>query len=128
MSVWEAFEKKVNSTCDLSHAAASNYSLIFLSVYHIFRKLRHDHPSWIVDTCLLVLPAARPLGKCVLMPGGLGVLPIPKLSESSLSNLVTTMETSKTLDEVAGSAANDGNPKVGSRLSMQRTDKTNSPP
>ena len=100
-SVWQALEQRVNALCDLSDAAATNYSTIFLAFYHIFRKLRVTHPHWIVDCCLLMLPAGRdPLAKCALMPNGLGKVPLSKLPEVDVDNLLRPMDQSKIMKEL----------------------------
>ena len=100
-SVWQALEQRVNSLCDLSDAAATNYSTIFLAFYHIFRKLRATHPHWIVDSCMLMLPAGQdPLAKCALMPNGLGKVPLAKLPEADIDNLLRPMDNSKIMKEL----------------------------
>jgi len=97
-SVWSALEKKVNSECDLSHPSAANYSYLFTTLYTLFRKLRSQHPDWIVDCCLLFLPVARPLVVCSLLPTGFGTVAVTKCTDTMVDALLTTMEASKVVE------------------------------
>ena len=88
--------EKVNKECDLSHSAATNFSFLFTASYQIFRTLRAQHPEWIADCVLVLLPSAdKPLAQCALLPGGLGNVPVSKLTESAIDNLLEPMEGSR---------------------------------
>ena len=52
----------------------------------------------------MILPMADPLAKCALLPRGLGVVAVPKLTDSRIDVLLMTMEESKAISD-AGEAA-----------------------
>ena len=96
MNVYDAFEQRINSECDLSHPAASQFSFLFLAIYHVFRKLRNSHPEFIVDVCILMFPRATgALGVCPLLPQGLPNPAIIKLPEGDIDSPLMDMQSSK---------------------------------
>eukprot|EP00959_Pyramimonas_sp_CCMP1952_P052264 1092531-Pyramimonas_sp.AAC.1 len=105
LTCWQALEKAVKTHCDLSHPSACSFSTIFVNIYHIFRKVRADHAEFFADLCLMILPVATPLGKCVLLPNGLGTVAVTKLTENAIDALFLEMEESKAVQEAMAAAS-----------------------
>ena len=86
------FSSRINKECGLSHSAVTNFSFLFTAIWEFFRKLRAQHPERIVDCVLLLLRAGKPLAQCALLRGRLRKVPISKLTESVIDNLLEPME------------------------------------
>ena len=119
--VWDVVVERANKESDLSHSAATNFSSLSPAIYQIFRKVQAQHPAWIVDCVILLLPSAdKRLAQCALPPGGLGKVPISKLAESVLDNWSPRRSVEHSLTPAQNSKRRRS-PHVGTTVSQSRS-------
>ena len=119
--VWDVVVERANKESDLSHSAATNFSSLSPAIYQIFRKVQAQHPAWIVDCVILLLPSAdKRLAQCALPPGGLGKVPISKLAEAVLDNWSPWRSVDHSLTPAQNSKRRRS-PHVGTTVSQSRS-------
>jgi hypothetical protein len=73
-----------------------------LNFFNLFVKLRMDRPEYFTPIIMLTLPMVKgPVGRCILLPGGLPTPVISKMGDESLRSFLTPMHDSESLKAVA---------------------------
>ena len=82
---------------------------LFKTAALLLRRLKDKHPEYIVDCIMLILPRHAKigaLGKCSLLPEGLGNPALLSITEDMVNNLIVPMGTSKVFDRIKPNTKN----------------------
>ena len=71
-SIWDLFVTWMQANCDFGHAVSQMHAPLFQMCYDVLRKLKKDHPEYVVPIISMLFPTITPMGASLFAKAGLG--------------------------------------------------------
>ena len=75
----------MQANCDFGHAVSQMHAPLFQMCYDVLRKLKKDHPEYVVPIISMLFPTITPMGTSLFAKAGLGNPALAKCTEDMLT-------------------------------------------